>query len=75
MIGKELRSLRIAAGFHRLKDFAEALDMTPQHMSMLENGHSPITRTVEFAARYVCQERETVESLLRKLGKEMGWTR
>lgn len=55
MTGRELRQMRVAAGFYVGLDFAAAMGISKDHLSRMENNKAPITRVTELAARYLCE--------------------
>lgn len=55
MRGEELRQLRVARGL-KSKELAMKLDIHEATLSRFEHGHRPIPKTVEYAARYICEE-------------------
>ena len=55
MLGSDLRELRQRKGL-RAKELAQMLDINEATLSRYERGHRPIPKTVEYAARYICEE-------------------
>lgn len=47
--GWEIRKAREGAGM-KAKDLAAALDISPEHLSRVENGHRPVTMMLALAA-------------------------
>lgn len=56
MTGDELRALRKAAGM-TASELASTVGYGPQRWSGFERGHVPIPPAVEYAARWVCENR------------------
>lgn len=52
MTGEELRNARMSLGFTQ-KQLGDHLDVRQEYISRLENGHRPISHTIELAINFI----------------------